>query len=194
MGTSYKRQTYFNPTDSQQILIEKLNREFQALERARAVASGSTTVISQSGSSGGGGISGSGSTIVIRLLDGSLVLTGVSELALDQTFGLTLAALSGSSAKIGLALTHNVIPSLQGGGTGEYYHLILTDYTKVTTETFVNMHLSGFLHLQSMAAPATPAADSMVMYMRTIAGTPNEIRWVTLDPNGQESILHSYTV
>lgn len=558
MDTGYRRQTYFNPSDDQQTLIEKLNREFQALERARALSSGSTTIVNQGGSSGSSGGSGGGSTIVIRLLDGSLVLTAINELVLDQTVGLTLAALSGSSAKIGLALTtdlvpeglvnlyftdaraveavgkvtgeatgfkhekddtpnspsaisfndanrtftiqptgtnfkywingvehvvaaaktkqiadttglhfiyfdsagdlqetttwdvsilvdsayvavvywnstaakqiymgderhgnamswathrlihstigtryldglaladfsvdgdgssathaefstvegrildedllhfiatktlpaqlpiyykfgataewriktadnypviftgtvgadyagtrlpynqltggawqltevgnqnfvlvhyfatndpargiigiqgqatygtltaaraganeeinaiittglpfeeyhpiatvlfqtstspaytnapkarirliavgenyvdwregnlspavgatvpaHNNLSGLQGGTGGQYYHLILTDYTKVTTETFVNMNLSGYLHLASMTAPATPAASNMLMYMRTIAGTPNEVRWVTLDPNGQESILHSYTV
>lgn len=88
---------------------------------------------------------------------------------------------------------HNGLAALQGGGAAEYYHLVLADYTKVTTESFVNMKLTGYLRNTAVAAPSNPSADDMIMYVRKIAGAPNEVRYVTKDANGDESILHSYT-
>ena len=96
-----------------------------------------------------------------------------------------------------MAMNPSSIPTLteevQEEEVGAYYHLTLVDYTKVTTETFVNMHLTGFLHQSAMAEPSNPIVDSLIVYIRKIEGTPNEVRYVTKDPNGDESILHSYT-
>lgn len=190
MNTGYRFQSQFNPSDDITVISEKLNREFKALERARNA--GSTTNIIRNGTSGGG-TGGSTTTIVVRLLDGSLVLSGITELVLDQTAGLILAALSSTAASISVTIAHVATTGLQGGTTAQYYHLTFSDYTKVTTETFVNMHLTGYLHQLAIAAPSNPTTDNMIVYIRKIAGTPNEVRYVTKDTNGDESILHSYT-
>lgn len=163
---SYKRQGTFSPSDDLPTLAEKLMREFTAIERAHAQP---TTVVVGGTVTRGGGSSGGGpsSGITVRTLDGTLTLL-ISEFVVDtNTVRLLLSAISGSSVK----LAFSPDPELSG------------------------VQLSGRIQQDALAAlPSTPAADKNIIYLRKIAGTPNEVRLCALDAAGNETIIASYLI
>jgi hypothetical protein len=167
-----KKQT-FKPGDTPEQMAAKLNRTMRDIERGQGVAGTTTVVVSSGGSSSGsGGGSGSGN-LMVRTSDGLSLVSNVNDLALKETDGFTVAAGGVGIAQVGLE----------------------QPIKKASTPEFAGEKLTAPLELVAAAAPASPAADHVKVYVKASGVSPNrEVAYCMKDEAGQEIIISSVLV
>jgi hypothetical protein len=60
-----------------------------------------------------------------------------------------------------LSTNHNSLDGLQGGASGEYYHLTHSDYIQLTTSAFANNHNHTFTYNQNTPATLWPISHNL---------------------------------
>jgi len=105
-------------------------------------------------------------------------LSGYLENKLDAGHGITLATLTGLNERVSIAvneteLSHNSLGELNGGTTGEFYHLTQAEHTRVANG-------DGRVRITTL--------DTTSNYLHSKVNAGHGIQLVTVSPGGNESL------
>ena len=168
----FRRKQIFKPGDTPEQMAAKLNRTMRDIERGQGKP-GTTTVLISSGSSGSGGGGSNSGTLMVRTSDGASVVSNVDDLSLKETDGFTVTTTGAGIAQVGLEQ-----PLL-----------------KASSPEFSGMKLTKPLEQFVDAAPATPAADHVQVYVKASGVSPNrEVAYCMKNEAGIEYIIASVLV